>query len=50
MSIGRRASVSTRWLSERDNAADDVEALPRLIGTPIGFREWAERNLAPVLR
>jgi hypothetical protein len=39
-----------RWLSERDDAADDVEALPRLIGTPIGFREWVERNLAPVLR
>jgi uncharacterized protein YbjT (DUF2867 family) len=39
-----------RWLSERDDAADDVEALPRLIGTPIGFLEWVERNLAPVLR
>jgi len=39
-----------RWLSTRDDADDDAQALGRLVGAPIDFRGWAERHLAPVLR
>jgi uncharacterized protein YbjT (DUF2867 family) len=37
-----------RWLSER-NDEDDIQALPRLIGTTVTFRQWAERYLLSAL-
>lgn len=38
-----------KWLAGKP-AENDTAALARLIGTPTGFRQWAEDKLAPVLR